>query len=136
MEQNVKADVEVSTDDMERVSKEYESRVAGIEVNVDSIMYILQYAMEVCETIKAPGESKRTMATNLISKSIRDAPMPTPTRVLLTEMVNDGLVGHIMDIVIAASKGKVHVQAKLKVGEILCAALAPVAFQLCPCTKD
>ena len=49
---------------------ELKKRVEGIEVNADTIIEILKYAMEVVELSKAKGKAQRDLAIKLVRKVI------------------------------------------------------------------
>ena len=100
-------------EELERVQTSFRLRVANIEVSPATIVLILQYAMEAVEASVLHGLEKRGAVVHLVRRVVVDAPIDDRVEAILVEMIDDGIVGHIIDITVAASRGKLHLNAGL-----------------------
>ena len=65
---------------------ELKKKIEGIEVNADTIITILKYAMEVVELSKAKGEEQRELAIKLVRNVVVDAPISDDKEKLLLDL--------------------------------------------------
>jgi hypothetical protein len=79
------------------------------EISVGNIMLIVQSAMEVVEITKVKGEQQKDLAVKLIKKIIIDAPISDSKEKLLIDMIEGGVVGSTIDLVVAASQGRLNI---------------------------
>lgn len=117
----------------EEASATFLERVRGMEISTDSIILILQYAMETMEATKLTGDAKKAHVIDMVRRLIVDAPMDNHTEAVLLEMVDDGIVSHIVDIIVSATRGKVNLNAALGAGGVLCSNLMPLISRCIPC---
>ena len=126
--------------ELDKVQKSFRSRVSHLQVSPETIILILQFAMEAVEASMLHGLEKKNAVVILIRRIVVDAPIDDHIESILLEMIDDGIVGHIIDITVAASKGKLHLNASLEVGKIAAVNLAPTVtdcFTKClPCLKS
>jgi hypothetical protein len=101
---------------------ELREKVEGIEINADTIIEILKYAMEVVELSKAKGKAQRDLAIKLVRKLIVDAPIADEKEKLLLDLIDNGILANTVELVVDASKGEVDVNSAAKVAVGCCAA--------------
>ena len=127
------------SDELENVQASFRSKVSHLQVAPETIIIILQFAMEAVEASMLHGLEKKNAVVILIRRIVIDAPIDDHIETLLLEMIDDGIVGHIIDITVAASKGKLHLNASLEAGKIAAVNLASIlsgCFTKClPCNK-
>lgn len=81
--------------------------------------------MEAIEATTLKGDEKKAAVVELVRSVVIDAPIDSTVEGILLEMIDDGIIMHTIDIVISASKGKLHVNALTKTGEIVFSNVAP-----------
>jgi len=121
----VETDSVTQHEEIERVQTSFRVKVANLQVSPQTIVLLLQFAMEAVEASMLHGLEKKNAVVLLVRKLVMDAPMDDSIETLLLEMIDDGIMGHIIDITVAASKGKLHLNASLEAGKIAAVNLAP-----------
>jgi hypothetical protein len=128
------------TTDVHDAEDAFRLQVAHVTITPDTIIGVLALAMQAMESTKLKGVEKRDAVIRIVRQAVIDAPIPDATEALLLEMVEDGIVGSVIDIVVSAARGELHLNASLDVGKILCSTLGPLAIKLCnpciPCTSE
>ena len=97
------------------VLKNLNEKLKDKEINVSNLMFIVQNTMEVVELSKAKGEDQKDLAVKLIEKIVVDAPISDSTEKLILDMIEQGVVGSTIDLVIAATKGELNINKASKV---------------------
>lgn len=82
-----------------------------LEVAVTSIIYIVKLTIEVLEESKVKGSDKKKLASKIIRKIIVDAPISDEKEKLCLDMVDEGIVENVIDLVVSASKGELNINA-------------------------
>ena len=82
-----------------------------VEVTVTTVIYIVKLTIEVLEESKVKGSDKKTIATKVIRKIIVDAPISDEKEKLCLDMIDEGIVENIIDLVVSASKGELNINA-------------------------
>ena len=100
---------------------ELKKKIEGIEVNADTVITILKYAMEVVELSKAKGEAQRELAIKLVRKVVVDAPIADEKEKLLLDLIDNGILANTVDLVVDASRGDIDVNNAAKVAVGCCA---------------
>ena len=100
---------------------ELKKKIEGIEVNADTVIVILKYAMEVVELSKAKGEKQRELAIKLVRKVIVDAPIGDEKEKLLLDLIDNGILANTVDLVVEASRGDINVNNVAQVAVGCCA---------------
>ena len=67
--------------------------------------------MEIVEASKLKGEQQKKLVTKIVRKVIVDAPVADEKEKLMLDMVDQDIVGNVIDLVVSASKGEVNVNA-------------------------
>lgn len=81
--------------------------------------------MEVVEITAMTGDEKKTAVIELVRRAVTDAPISDGTEGILLEMIDDGIVSHMIDAIVSASRGKFHLNALTSTGRIVATNCAP-----------
>ena len=93
----------------------------SVEVTPDTMITILQYAIEVVGVATIPEEERREYVMQLVREAIVEAPICDEREKIMLYIVDSGILGHTFDLVISAANGKLNSGAALGVA----AAVAP-----------
>ena len=104
----------------ELVLKQLKNDTSDIEVNSVNISKILRIAMEIVESTKLKGKDQRDMVEKVVRQFIVDAPIADEKEKLVLDLCDEGILGETIDLVIAASKGEVDINAVTKVAAGCC----------------
>ena len=91
-----------------------------IDVTVDTIIYIVKLTIEVMEESHVKGSDKKTIATKIVRKIVEDAPISDEKEKLCLDMVDQGIVSNVIDLVVSASKGELNLNALGKTASVCC----------------
>ena len=95
------------------------ARLGDIVIGPTTLLTVLRHTMEVVEGSIASGNEQKELAIVLIKRLICDAGMAGPDFALCVSLVDDGIIGNTIDLVVDASKGKIGVNA-VKVATSCC----------------
>lgn len=104
---------------LESVQSEFQLKIASLTISPETIVTVLQYAMEVVEITAMTGEEKKKAVMELVRRAVTDAPISDGTEVILLEMIDDGIISHMIDAIVSASRGKFHLNALASTGKIV-----------------
>ena len=93
----------------------------NLEITPDNITTVIKVAMEVVEASKLKGEAQKKLVTKIVRKVVVDAPIADEKEKLLLDMIDQGVVGNVVELVVSASKGEVDVNSAVKVAAGCCA---------------
>ena len=105
---NEKVD-EVVDDLYENSLNELKSRLEGTDININNIMFVVKYAMEIVEATKLKGKAQKEFANKLIRQIIVDAPISDDKEQLLLTMVDEGVLADTIEMIVLASRGKLNI---------------------------
>ena len=97
-----------------------QKRVGLTEVNAQSLILIVKYAMEVVEMSELKGTEQREFALRLIKRVIIDAPLNDDDEEFCLDMVKSGAVGQTIDLVVDATNGQLNVNSAVRLAENCC----------------
>ena len=104
--------------------KEYEvlvNRIQHIQVGVKTLMVILEYVIDIVESIKEiRGNKKKTLAIRFITQIVNSAELDEYDNQLCMAMIDNGVIGDTIDLVINAHNGKLNYNKTLKTGSKCC----------------
>ena len=83
-------------------------KIASVEITPDSIMSLVRYAMEVVELSLLKGTQQKEMVIRLIRRVIIDAPISDERELLCLQMLNAGVIGNAIDIIVSATRGELQ----------------------------
>ena len=104
----------------ELVLQQLKNQTSDIEVNSVNITGILRIAMEIVETTKLKGAAQKTLVEKVVRQIIVDAPITDEKEKLLLDMCDEGILGHTIDLVVAATKGEFDINAAVQVASGCC----------------
>lgn len=93
----------------------------NLEITPDSITTVIKLAMEVVEASKLKGEAQKKLVTKIVRKVVVDAPIADEKEKLLLDMIDQGVVGNVIELVVSASKGEIDINSAVKVAAGCCA---------------
>ena len=92
----------------------------GIEINSKTITTVIKISMEIVEATNLKGEEQKKLVEKLVRKIVKDAPIADEKEKLLLDMIDEGVVGAVVDLVVAATKGELDVNAAEKAAIACC----------------
>jgi hypothetical protein len=105
-----------------RAMQSLREKMGNIEVNAENIMTILKFAMEVVEATELKGEAQKTLCIKLVRDVVVAAPIADEKEKFLLDILDNGTVGHTIDLVVGATRGEINVNAAAQVGKNCCLA--------------
>jgi len=104
-----------------KLNEELESR--NIEITPRSITIVIKICMEIAEATRLKGKEQKVLVERLVKKVVKDAPISDEKEKLLLDMIEEGVVGDVIDLVISATKGELDINAVEKAAVGCCLAL-------------
>ena len=103
---------------LRKLNAELASR--DIVITSKTITTVIQISMEIVEATALKGEEQKKLVEKLVTKSVKDAPITEEKRKLLLSMIDEGIVGDVIDLVVSATKGELDINAVEKVAVGCC----------------
>ena len=97
-------------------------KLQGVEVSVENLMVVLRFAMEVVEVTELKGGAQKELAIRLVRTLVVEAPVSDEKEKLMLDMIDQGVLGNTVDLVVDASKGNLNINKVVKVATGCCAA--------------
>ena len=94
---------------LRKLNTELASR--DIVITSKTITTVIQISMEIVEATALKGEEQKKLVEKLVTKCVKDAPITDEKRKLLLDMIDEGIVGDVIDLVVSATKGELDVNA-------------------------
>tara|TARA_B100000085_G_C18424829_1_gene464268 strand:+ start:257 stop:664 length:408 start_codon:yes stop_codon:yes gene_type:complete len=107
---------------LEQLSSELKKN--NINVTPDTITSVITMAMELVEASQVKGEEQKRLVTEVVRKIVVDAPISDDKEKLLLDMIDQGVVGNVIELVVSATKGEINVNAAKKAAAGCCWGLA------------
>ena len=104
----------------EKSLKKLKERIGDMEINSETIITVLRFAMEVVEVTELKGEAQKTLVSKLVKQVITDAPISDEKERFLLDLIDNGIIGNMTDLVVSASKGEVDINLAVKVATTCC----------------
>ena len=92
---------------LEQLSSELKKN--NIDVTPDTITSVITMAMELVEASQVKGEEQKRLVTEVVRKIVVDAPIADDKEKLLLDMIDQGVVGNVIELVVSATKGEINV---------------------------
>ena len=96
----------------------------NVDVTPDTITSVITMAMELVEASQVKGEEQKRLVTEVVRKIVVDAPIADDKEKLLLDMIDQGVVGNVIELVVSATKGEINVNAAKKAAVGCCWGLA------------
>ena len=106
---------------LKKLNEKLESR--NIEITPTTITTVIKICMEIAEATKLKGKEQKVLVERLIKKVVKDAPITDEKEKLLLDMIEEGVVGDVIDLVVSATKGELDVNAVEKAAVGCCLAV-------------
>ena len=106
---------------LKKLNEKLESR--NIEITVTTITTVIKICMEIAEATKLKGKEQKVLVGRLVKKVVKDAPISDEKEKLLLDMIEEGVVGDVIDLVVSATKGELDINAVEKAAVGCCLAL-------------
>ena len=100
--------------------KLFKAKLQNMEICVENIMEILRFAMEVAEVTELKGEDQKDLAISLVRKVIVEAPVSDEKEKLMLDIIDQGILGNTVDLIICASKGNLDINKLITVTRNCC----------------
>ena len=93
--------------------KALKEKIGHTEINAQTVITILRFAMEVVETTQLKGEAQKELAIKLVRQVVVEAPISDEKEQLLLNMIDAGILADTVELVVDATKGDLDVNACL-----------------------
>ena len=94
----------------------------NIEVSSKTITQIVNIAMEIVEATKLKGKEQKALVERIVRKIVTDAPLDESKKSIVISMLDEGIVGDVIDLVVSATKGELDINSVEKVATGCCLA--------------
>jgi len=99
---------------MEHLFEKFNKKIEGIEINAENIMTLLKHAMEVVELSQMKGSEQKETVLKFLTLAIKNAEFQEELEEEYLNMVKNGVMATTIDIIVDATKGKLHVNKNVK----------------------
>ena len=106
---------------LKKLNEKLESR--NIEITPGSITIVIKICMEIAEATRLKGKEQKVLVGRLVKKVVKDAPISDEKEKLLLDMIEEGVVGDVIDLVVSATKGELDINAVEKAAVGCCLAV-------------
>ena len=96
----------------EEISEELKKRLNQSDIRGDNLIYVLKCVLEVVELTKVEGPEKKRLAMVLLDELINESNMTSSDKKKYTELIKDGFLQDIIDLIVSASKHKIKINKK------------------------
>jgi len=94
----------------------------NIEVSSKTITQIVKIAMEVVEATKLKGKEQKVLVERIVRKIVNDSPLDESKKSIVISILDEGIVGDVIDLVVSATKGELDINSVEKVATGCCLA--------------
>lgn len=95
----------------------------GLVIDSRNITLIIKLAMEIVEASALKGEEQKKLVEKIVRKIVVEAPIEDDKEKLLLDMIDEGVVGDVIDLVVSASKGELDINVAEKAAVGCCLAI-------------
>ena len=118
-------ETDIKTKDIESIRTDFNFKISSLTISPDTIILVLQYAMEAVEASTLSGTEKKQAVMDLVKKAVTDAPIDNHVETVLLEMIDDGIISHTIDIIVSASRKELNLNSVGHASQILCSQFVP-----------
>ena len=76
----------------------------NIEVSSKTITQIVKIAMEIVEATKLKGKEQKALVERIVRKIVTDAPLDESKKSIVISMLDEGIVGNVIDLVVSLTE--------------------------------
>lgn len=95
-------------------------KIGDLVINAETIVQVLKFAMEVVEVTELKGSAQKELAIKLVRVVVVEAPISDEKEKLLLDMIDNNILSNTVDLVIAATQGKLDINTVVEVGQACC----------------
>lgn len=106
--------------DFESCLEQLKDRSKNIEINAQTIMIVVKYAMEIIELTELKGTEQKEMAIKLVKKLVEDFNLNENVKKVINEIIESGALSVTIDLIIDASKGNLKINLNKKIKRFCC----------------
>jgi hypothetical protein len=94
----------------QRLYNELKKKIDHVKITSNNLILILEYIIELVEKVQdIKGNKKKVLAIILIKEVIEHSNMEENEKELCMNMINNGIIGNTIDLVINAANGKLDI---------------------------
>ena len=94
----------------------------NIDVSSKTITQIIKIAMEIVEATKLKGKDQKALVEKIVKKIVKESPLEESKKSIVISMLDEGIVGDVIDLVVSASRGELDINTVEKVATGCCLA--------------
>ena len=94
----------------------------NIDVSSKTITQIVKIAMEIVEATKLKGKEQKVLVERIVRKIVNDSPLEESKKSIVISMLDEGIVGDVIDLVVSATKGELDINTVEEVATGCCLA--------------
>jgi len=91
--------------------EQLKEKIGDMEITPQTIIKVLQFAMEVVEASSTKGEEQKKLVEELVKQVVKDAPISDFKEKLMLDMIEEGILGDMASLIVSASKGELNINA-------------------------
>jgi hypothetical protein len=95
-------------------------KIGDMEITPQTIINVLRFAMEVVEASSAKGEEQKVLVEKLVKQVVVEAPISDFKEKLMIDMIDEGILGDMTNIIVSASKGELNINAVASTAGVCC----------------
>ena len=100
-----------------------ELKKRGMVINAKTITIVIKIAMEIVEASQVKGNEQKKLVEKIVRQVVVIAPISDEKEKLLLDMIDEGVVGEVIELVVSATKGELNVNAAEKAAAGCCISL-------------
>ena len=104
----------------ENCYEELKKKTANLDITPQTVIKVLRFAMEIVEVSEAKGKEQKKLVDKLVKQVVLDAPISDFKEKLLLDMIEEGILGDMVSLVVSATKGELNVNAMAEVAGVCC----------------
>ena len=104
----------------EECYEEMKKKTAKMDITPQSIIKVLQFAMETVELSDMKGDEQKELVEKLVKQVVIDAPISDFKEKLLLDMIDEGILGDMASLIVSATKGELNINAMAEVAGVCC----------------
>ena len=78
--------------------------------------------MEIVEATKLKGKEQKVLVERIVRKIVNDSPLEESKKSIVISMLDEGIVGDVIDLVVSATKGELDINTVEEVATGCCLA--------------
>ena len=99
---------------------DFKINAMGLEITPQSISKVVKLAMEIVEATSLKGSAQKILVNKIVRQVVVNAPISDEKEKLVLDMIDQDIVGNFIDLVVAASKGKLDINSAVGVASACC----------------